>query len=59
MAGGLQSVIYDVDHPLTISQYKAYARMMLIGLLHMHQASIMHRVTKIFIILPLPIPMTK
>lgn len=45
MAGGLGTVISDVDHPVTVSQYKAYARMMLTGLLHLHQASIMHRVS--------------
>lgn len=45
MAGGLGTVIYDADHPISVSQYKAYGRMILNGLLHLHQASIMHRVS--------------
>lgn len=44
MAGGLGSVLSDVDNPATIPQNKAYIRMMLNGLLHLHQISIMHRV---------------
>lgn len=44
MAGGLGSVLSDVDNPVTIPQYKAYIRMLLNGLLHLHQISIMHRV---------------
>lgn len=45
MAGGLGSVLSDVEHPVSIPQYKAYIRMMLNGLLHLHQISIMHRVS--------------
>ncbi|KAK6621420.1 hypothetical protein RUM44_001227 [Polyplax serrata] len=43
MAGGLSTVLTDVNNPLTIPQMKAYSRMLLSGCAHLHKQSIMHR----------------
>ncbi|EEB14626.1 mitogen-activated protein kinase ERK-A, putative [Pediculus humanus corporis] len=43
MAGGLSSVIGDVDDPIQIPQVKAYSRMILEGCSHLHKLKIMHR----------------
>lgn len=51
MAGGLSSVIGDVDDPIQIPQVKAYSRMILEGCSHLHKLKIMHRVRKVFFVL--------
>lgn len=47
MAGGLSTVLMDVNDPITVPRLKAYSRMLLSGCAHLHKLNIMHRVREV------------
>lgn len=48
MPSGLSEYLKDADNPLSISQKKAYMKMLLEGVAYMHSKKVMHRVIELF-----------